>query len=57
MVVAPTLLGSYAKSAFPAVVKIVMPFAPLFAVLASSLLACRFWFLHSIVVLKMVHSR
>ncbi|KAG2704456.1 hypothetical protein I3843_05G004900 [Carya illinoinensis] len=40
IVVAPTLLGSYAKRAFPAVVKIVMPFAPLFAVLASSLLAC-----------------
>lgn len=40
MVVAPILLGSYVQSAFPAAVKIVMPFAPLFAVLASSLLAC-----------------
>ncbi|XP_016652758.1 PREDICTED: probable sodium/metabolite cotransporter BASS2, chloroplastic, partial [Prunus mume] len=28
------------QSAFPAVVKIVIPFAPLFAVLAASLLAC-----------------
>ncbi|CAL8159725.1 unnamed protein product [Prunus armeniaca] len=34
------LLGSYMHSAFPAVVKIVIPFAPLFAVLAASLLAC-----------------
>ncbi|CAL8159602.1 unnamed protein product [Prunus armeniaca] len=32
------LLGSYMQSAFPAVVKIVIPFAPLFAVLAA--LAC-----------------
>ncbi|CAL2263530.1 unnamed protein product [Prunus armeniaca] len=32
--------GSYMHSAFPAVVKIVIPFAPLFAVLAASLLAC-----------------
>ncbi|CAL8177731.1 unnamed protein product [Prunus armeniaca] len=32
--------GSYMQSAFPAVVKIVIPFAPLFAVLAASLLAC-----------------
>ncbi|CAL9031402.1 unnamed protein product [Prunus brigantina] len=34
------LLGSYMQSAFPAVVKIVIPFAPLFAALAASLLAC-----------------
>ncbi|CAL2262634.1 unnamed protein product [Prunus armeniaca] len=34
------LLGSYMHSAFPAVVKIVIPFAPLFAILAASLLAC-----------------
>ncbi|CAL2280001.1 unnamed protein product [Prunus armeniaca] len=40
VVVAPILLGSYMQSAFPAVVKIVIPFAPLFAVLAASLLAC-----------------
>ncbi|XP_050272795.1 probable sodium/metabolite cotransporter BASS1, chloroplastic isoform X3 [Quercus robur] len=40
VVVAPILLGAYIQSAFPAVVKIVTPFAPLFAVLASSLLAC-----------------
>ncbi|CAL2263512.1 unnamed protein product [Prunus armeniaca] len=32
--------SSYMHSAFPAVVKIVIPFAPLFAVLAASLLAC-----------------
>ncbi|KAI6701734.1 hypothetical protein NL676_016058 [Syzygium grande] len=40
VVVAPILLGSYFQSAFPGVVKAVTPFAPLFAVLASSLLAC-----------------
>ncbi|KAK4605306.1 hypothetical protein RGQ29_013395 [Quercus rubra] len=40
VVVVPILLGAYIQSAFPAVVKIVTPFAPLFAVLASSLLAC-----------------
>ncbi|CAL9023074.1 unnamed protein product [Prunus brigantina] len=34
--------SSYMQSAFPAVVKIVIPFAPLFAVLAASLLACRY---------------
>ncbi|CAL2249469.1 unnamed protein product [Prunus armeniaca] len=32
--------SSYIQCAFPAVVKIVIPFAPLFAVLAASLLAC-----------------
>ncbi|CAL2279817.1 unnamed protein product [Prunus armeniaca] len=37
---APILFGSYMKSAFPAVVKIVIPFAPLFAVLASCITAC-----------------
>lgn len=42
VVVAPILLGSYMQSKFPAVVKAVIPFAPLFAVLTSSLLACRF---------------
>ena len=41
VVVAPILLGSYILSSFPLVVKIVTPFAPLFAVLVSSLLACR----------------
>ncbi|KAL5567347.1 hypothetical protein UlMin_030511 [Ulmus minor] len=40
VVVAPILLGSYVQSAFPSAVKIMTPFAPLFAVLASSLLAC-----------------
>ncbi|XVE48573.1 hypothetical protein DITRI_Ditri01bG0012200 [Diplodiscus trichospermus] len=40
VVVVPVLLGSYIQSSFPLVVKIVTPFAPLFAVLASSLLAC-----------------
>ncbi|XP_059653558.1 probable sodium/metabolite cotransporter BASS1, chloroplastic isoform X2 [Cornus florida] len=40
VVVAPILLGSYAQSTFPGAVKVVTPFAPLLAVLASSLLAC-----------------
>ncbi|KAL9351112.1 hypothetical protein Peur_058367 [Populus x canadensis] len=40
VVVAPILLGSYMQSKFPAAAKTVTPFAPLFAVLASSLLAC-----------------
>lgn len=40
--VAPIILGSSIQSAFPSVVKFVTPFAPLLAVLASSLLACRF---------------
>ncbi|KAG5552576.1 hypothetical protein RHGRI_010606 [Rhododendron griersonianum] len=40
VVVAPILLGSYAQSTFPAVVKVVTPFSPLLAVLTSSLLAC-----------------
>ncbi|XP_050212146.1 probable sodium/metabolite cotransporter BASS2, chloroplastic [Mercurialis annua] len=40
VVVAPILLGSYLQSTFPAAVKAVTPFAPLFAVLASSFLAC-----------------
>ncbi|KAH7865535.1 hypothetical protein Vadar_007967 [Vaccinium darrowii] len=40
VVVAPILLGSYAQSTFPAAVKAVTPFAPLVAVLTSSLLAC-----------------
>ncbi|KAJ8767828.1 hypothetical protein K2173_020768 [Erythroxylum novogranatense] len=40
VVVAPILLGSYMQSKFPAAVKTVTPFAPLFAVLLSSLLAC-----------------
>ncbi|KAA3463357.1 putative sodium/metabolite cotransporter BASS1, chloroplastic isoform X1 [Gossypium australe] len=42
VVVAPVLLGSYLQSTFPLVVKMITPFAPLFAVLLSSLLACRF---------------
>nr|KJB77947.1 hypothetical protein B456_012G169500 [Gossypium raimondii] len=41
VVVAPVLLGSYLQSTFPLVVKMITPFAPLFAVLLSSLLACR----------------
>lgn len=40
VVVAPILLGSYMQSKIPAAVKTVTPFVPLFAVLASSLLAC-----------------
>ncbi|XP_071729835.1 sodium/pyruvate cotransporter BASS2, chloroplastic-like [Rutidosis leptorrhynchoides] len=40
VVVAPVMLGSYLQSTFPRVVKTAMPFAPLFAVLTSSLLAC-----------------
>ncbi|XP_002263202.1 probable sodium/metabolite cotransporter BASS2, chloroplastic [Vitis vinifera] len=40
VVVGPILLGSYIQSRFPELVKAVTPFAPLFAVLASSLLAC-----------------
>ncbi|KAK0590573.1 hypothetical protein LWI29_029007 [Acer saccharum] len=34
--VAPILLGSYMQSKFPAAVKVMTPFAPLFAVLAAS---------------------
>ncbi|KHG08153.1 putative sodium-dependent transporter yocS [Gossypium arboreum] len=40
VVVAPVLLGSYLQSTFPLVVKMITPFAPLFAVLLSSLVAC-----------------
>uniref|UniRef100_A0A5B7BPS6 Putative Bile acid sodium symporter/ transporter n=1 Tax=Davidia involucrata TaxID=16924 RepID=A0A5B7BPS6_DAVIN len=40
VVVTPILLGSYVQSKFPAAVKVVTPFAPIFAVLAASLLAC-----------------
>lgn len=40
VVVAPILLGSYLQSKFPRAVKVVAPFAPLLAVLTSSLLAC-----------------
>ncbi|TKW07345.1 hypothetical protein SEVIR_7G299500v4 [Setaria viridis] len=40
VVVAPILLGSSIQTAFPSVVQFVTPFAPLMAVLASSLLAC-----------------
>ncbi|XP_044488195.1 probable sodium/metabolite cotransporter BASS2, chloroplastic [Mangifera indica] len=40
VVVAPVLLGSYMQSTFPSAVKVLTPFSPLFAVLASSLLAC-----------------
>ncbi|KAG4153328.1 hypothetical protein ERO13_D04G176600v2 [Gossypium hirsutum] len=40
VVVAPVLIGSYLQSTFPLVVKMITPFAPLFAVLLSSLLAC-----------------
>ncbi|XP_058091263.1 sodium/pyruvate cotransporter BASS2, chloroplastic-like isoform X1 [Magnolia sinica] len=38
VVVAPILLGSYMQSTFPNVVKMITPFAPLLAVLTSSLL-------------------
>ncbi|KAK5837409.1 hypothetical protein PVK06_013219 [Gossypium arboreum] len=41
VVLAPVLLGSYLESTFTLVVKMITPFAPLFAVLLSSLLACR----------------
>ncbi|XP_076927515.1 putative sodium/metabolite cotransporter BASS2, chloroplastic, partial [Bidens hawaiensis] len=40
VVVAPVLAGSYLQSTFPWAVKAALPFAPLFAVLTSSLLAC-----------------
>ncbi|XAR56307.1 hypothetical protein NMG60_11036742 [Bertholletia excelsa] len=40
VVVVPILLGSYLQSTFPAAVKVLTPFAPLLAVLCSSLLAC-----------------
>ncbi|KAK4424417.1 putative sodium/metabolite cotransporter BASS2, chloroplastic [Sesamum alatum] len=40
VVVAPILLGSYLQSTFPEAVKLMTPFAPLVAVLSSSLLAC-----------------
>ncbi|CAN6445396.1 unnamed protein product [Victoria cruziana] len=39
VVVVPVLLGSYMQSTFPAVVKAIVPIAPLLAVLTSSLLA------------------
>ncbi|KGN56248.1 probable sodium/metabolite cotransporter BASS1, chloroplastic [Cucumis sativus] len=39
VVVAPILLGSCLQKAFPSLVKLVLPFAPLVAVLTSSLLA------------------
>ncbi|OWM79335.1 hypothetical protein CDL15_Pgr003508 [Punica granatum] len=42
VVVAPILLGSYLQSTFPRAVEAVIPFAPLFAVLLSSLLACSY---------------
>ncbi|CAI9101571.1 OLC1v1038934C1 [Oldenlandia corymbosa var. corymbosa] len=40
VVVAPILLGSSMQRVFPGAVKLITPFAPLLAVLASSLLAC-----------------
>lgn len=40
VVVAPILLGSYLQNTFPEAVKMLTPFAPPLAVLASSLLAC-----------------
>ncbi|XP_047976472.1 probable sodium/metabolite cotransporter BASS1, chloroplastic [Salvia hispanica] len=39
VVVAPILLGSYLQSKFPEFVKLLIPFSPLVAVIASSLLA------------------
>lgn len=50
VVVAPILLGSYLQNVFPSLVKLVIPFAPLAAVLTSSLLASRFLCLSIIVV-------
>lgn len=41
MVVFPILLGSFLQDKFPGMVKLVIPVAPLSAVLAASLLACR----------------
>ncbi|XVE98301.1 hypothetical protein REPUB_Repub03eG0093800 [Reevesia pubescens] len=41
VIITPIMLGSYMQSLFPLVVKIFTPFAPLFAVLVSSILACR----------------
>lgn len=55
VVVAPILLGSYMQEKFPEVVKTITPFSPLFAVLASSLLACRF-VLMSFVNMKLFFS-
>ncbi|KAL0549823.1 hypothetical protein IC582_014312 [Cucumis melo] len=40
VVVVPILIGSYLQKACPGVVKRIVPFSPLFAVLTSSLLAC-----------------
>ncbi|CAM8906927.1 unnamed protein product [Rhodiola kirilowii] len=40
VVVAPVLLGSYVQKMFPNIVKLVLPFAPLSAILVTSLLAC-----------------
>ncbi|KMS98137.1 hypothetical protein BVRB_4g095250 isoform A [Beta vulgaris subsp. vulgaris] len=40
VVVAPVFLGSFFQSTVPAAVQVVTPYAPLFAVLTSSLLAC-----------------
>ncbi|CAM8904198.1 unnamed protein product [Rhodiola kirilowii] len=40
VVVAPILLGSYVQKMFPNIVKLVLPFAPLSAILVTSLLAC-----------------
>ncbi|KAK9162132.1 hypothetical protein Syun_003034 [Stephania yunnanensis] len=51
IVVAPILLGSYLQSTFPSAVKVFTPFAPLLAVLASSLLACSV-FSQNVVFLK-----
>ncbi|KGN56249.1 probable sodium/metabolite cotransporter BASS2, chloroplastic [Cucumis sativus] len=40
VVVVPILIGSYLQKTCPGVVKRIIPFSPLFAVLTSSLLAC-----------------
>ncbi|CAK9321953.1 unnamed protein product [Citrullus colocynthis] len=40
VVVVPILVGSYLQKACPGLVKRIIPFSPLFAVLTSSLLAC-----------------
>lgn len=56
VVVAPILLGSYLESTFPAAVNTAIPFAPLFAVLASSLLACRFSYLCIFDLLNLFNS-
>ncbi|PIN08066.1 Na+-bile acid cotransporter [Handroanthus impetiginosus] len=51
VVVSPILLGSFVQSKFPEAVKLLTPFAPLLAVLSSSLLACSV-FSENVILLK-----